>query len=141
MKVLRLWLAFFLFFLIACGTKPIDLEVAPGGSGQIQIEVKLKEGYKFAQGQGVSTVAPELEGISWEMKEATFVSSPVDLKFTVDSNAKTGSRKGKLDIIVMFCESSNTVCLIRQKSIPIHVSVVPNGSQKAISAHSIEVKP
>lgn len=140
-RCVKLLLAIFPLLLISCGAKPIELTVASGGSGQIQIEVELKEGYKFAQGQGISAIAPELEGIKWELKDATFVSSPVDLKFAVDETAKSGRRAGNLEITIMFCESSNTLCLIRQKNIPINISVVPQGSQKAMSAYSISVKP
>jgi len=141
MKAARLFIVILTFLIISCATKPIDLEIAPGGEGQVQIEVLLQEGYKFAPEEGISTNVSELEGITWESAEAIFRDSPAKVKFTVAPDAKPGSRAGNLEITAQFCKKSGTLCLIRQKEIPINIAINPKGSSKAVSVYSIKVKP
>jgi len=126
--------------LASCGSKPIELDVAPSGYASIQVEVSLKEGYKFSGNEAIYVVAPDLEDINWLRHEAAFDSSPAKMEFSISPGA-SGKRSGKLDLTVTFCEKKGTLCLIRQKAIPLNVSISPGGSTRSVAVYSLKIKP
>ena len=128
-------------FLASCGAKPIELDVAPGGYASVQIEVSLDEGYKFSGKEAIYATAPELEGINWIAREAVSGGSPVKMELSASPNAAAGTRRGKLELTVTFCEKGGTLCLIRQRLIPLKVSVSPNGAARAAAVYSLKIKP